>query len=110
MLNANQRAYTMKPIQYVLIALAALFTISCNKEKVAINDSNEATKDAIDNRKDQVEADAKKAIEQTDANAEIDKARIEAAKDSIQAQLDADKRKADAEAAADKAEVDANDK
>ena len=69
--------------------------------------TKEATKEAIDTRKAEVDADAKYATKQTDVNAKIDKARIEANKVSAQAQLDAEKKKAEAEADAAKAKVDA---
>lgn len=100
----------MKSIKYAILALAAVVSVSCDKQKSAIDKSNEATKEAIDNRKDEVNADAKSAIKQTNTNAAIDKANIEANKDSAQAQLDADKKKADADAAAAKAAVDAQNK
>lgn len=97
----------MKTTKYFLITLAAAISFSCDQHKTAINDHAEATKEAIDVRKAEVNASAKDAIQQTDANATIDKAVIEANKDSMQAQLDADKKKADAEAEAAKAKVDA---
>lgn len=97
----------MKHTKLIILALAALVSIGCDKQKAAIDDNNNATKEAIDIRKDEVSADAKEATKQTDANAMIEKARIEANKDSIQAQLDADKKMADAEAEAAKAKVDA---
>jgi hypothetical protein len=100
----------MKYPNYAIIAIAAILTIGCNKQKAVINDSTDATKEAIDTRKDEVAADAKYATEQTDVNAKIDKARIEANKVSAQAQLDADKKKVEAKADAAKAEVDAENK
>ena len=100
----------MKTIHLTTLALAAAVTIGCDQKKSAINDTREATKQAIDIRKDEVNVAAKKATAQTDANATIDKARIEANKASMQAQLDADKKKADAEAAAAKAKLDAENK
>lgn len=100
----------MKFPTYTIAALAAILTTSCNKQKAAINESTEATKDAIDTRKAEVDANAKLATEQTDANAKIDKARIEADKASAQAQLDANKKKAEAEAEAAKAKVDAENR
>jgi len=100
----------MKYTTSLILAIAALFAVSCDKQKGAINNQNEATKDAIDLRKDEVNANAKEASKQADTNAEINKARIEANKDSAQAQLDADKAKADAEAEAAKAKVDAENK
>ncbi len=97
----------MKYPTYAIAAIAAVLTIGCNKQKAVIDDTTDATKEAIDTRKAEVDADAKYATEQTDVGAKIDKARIEANKDSIQAQLDADKKKAEAEADAAKAKVDA---
>lgn len=97
----------MKYQKYALIALAAVLTASCNKEKVAIEDAKDATQNSIEIRKDEVEADAKAATERTEANAEIDKANIQADKESMQAQLDAEKKKAEADADAAKAKVDA---
>jgi hypothetical protein len=100
----------MKAINYSLLLIATVLTVSCDKQKAAIDDSNEATKTLIDNRKDEVDANAKEAVKQTEINADIDKARIEADKVASQAQLDADKKKADADAEAAKAEVDALNK
>ena len=100
----------MKYAKYITIAIAAVLTVACDKQKTAIDENTKATKEAIDTRKTEVNADAKEAIKQTDANAKIDKARIEANKNSMQAQLDADKKKADAEAEAAKAKVDADKK
>jgi PBP1b-binding outer membrane lipoprotein LpoB len=97
----------MKYQNYALIALAAVLTASCNKEKAAIEESKDATQNAIEIRKDEINADAKSAIKRTEANADIDKANIEADKESMKAQLDADKKKADADADAAKAKVDA---
>jgi hypothetical protein len=99
-----------KHLNLVILALAAGLSVGCDKQKTAIDDHKEATKEAINIRKDEVNTAAKKATAQTDANAKIDKAQIEANKDSIQAQLDADKKKADAEAAAAKAKLDAENK
>jgi uncharacterized membrane protein YqiK len=100
----------MKHSLYAIIALASALTVSCNKEKTAIDDAARATKDVIDTRKTEVDADAKQATEQTDVNAKIDKARIEADKVSTQAQLDAEKKKTEAEADAAKAKVDAENR
>ena len=97
----------MKHAKYLILAIAAILTVACNEKKAAIEDNKDATKEAIDMRKSEVNADAKEAIRQTDTNAKIDKARIEANKEAIQAQLDADKKVADAEAEAAKAKVDA---
>jgi hypothetical protein len=90
-----------------ILALAAALTVSCNKEKTAIDDNTSATKEVIETRKDEVADDAKYATEQIDKNAAIDKARVEADKVSDQAQLEAEKKKVEAEAAAAKARVDA---
>ena len=83
----------MKYPTYTIVAIATVLTISCNKQKAVIDDTTDATKEAIETRKDEVAADAKYATEQTDVNAKIDKARIEANKVSAQAQLDAERRK-----------------
>lgn len=90
-----------------IILFAAVLSVSCNEQKAAIEDNKDATKEAIDERKAEVNSDAKLATQLTETNATIDKARIEANKDSMQAQLDANKKKADAEADAAKAKVDA---
>ena len=100
----------MKYAKYITIAMTAVLTFSCNKEKTAIDQHNEAKKEAIDLRKTEVNADAKEAIKNTDANAKIDKAIIEANKESMQAQLDADKKISDAEAEAAKAKVNTKEK
>ena len=100
----------MKLTNYIILSLVAVLAIGCDKQKTAIEENKEATKEAIDMRKTEVDKAAKDATRQTDVNATIDKARIEANKDSIQAQLDADKKKADAQAEADKAKVDAENK
>lgn len=97
----------MKYQTYALIALAATFTASCNKEKAAIEESKDATQNAIEIRKDEVNEEAKSATERAEANADIDKANIRADKESMQAQLDAEKKKAEADADAAKAKVDA---
>ena len=99
----------MKYPTYAIVAIATVLTIGCNKQKTAIDESTDATKEAIDTRKAEVTADAKYATEQTDVNAKIDKARIEANKVSAQAQLDAEKKQVEAEADAAKAKVDAQD-
>jgi len=91
----------------VLAITALLPMLGCDRQKAAIDDTNIANKEAIDVRKDQVDAAAKLATEQTAANAELDKARIEANKIAMQAQLDVDKKIADAEALAAKAQLDA---
>ena len=106
----KQNTINMKYTLSIILALAALLAVGCDQKKAAINEKTEATKDAIDTRKDQVNADAKEATKQADANAKLDKAKIEASKDATQAQLDADKKKADAEADAAKAKVDAENK
>ena len=97
----------MKYTLTIILAFSAFLAVGCDKQKAAINDQNEATKDAIDLRKNEVNSAAKAATKQADANSVIDKAIIEANKDAVQAQLDADKKKADAEAEAAKAKVDA---
>ena len=100
----------MKHTKFVILALAAILSVSCDKQKAAIDDSTQATKNAIDTRKDEVDAEAKAAVKQADKNAIIDKARIEANKDATQAQLDADKKIVDAAAEAEKAKVEAEKK
>jgi PBP1b-binding outer membrane lipoprotein LpoB len=94
----------------VPVALAALFLVGCDKEKTASEYKNEATKSAIDTRKDAVDVAAKEATKQSDVDAAIDKAKIEAKKVATQAQLDADKKKADALAELEKAKSDAEKK
>jgi hypothetical protein len=97
----------MKYLPFAILATVAALSIGCNKEKAAIDESSDARQDAIDIQKEEVTADAKYATEQTDTNAEIDKANIEANKQIIQAQLDADKKRIEAEAEAAKATLDA---
>ena len=92
------------------VALAAFVLVGCDNQKTAIEDKQEATKSAIDTRKDAVDVAAKDATKQADVDAAVDKARIEARKVAAQAQLDADKKKADALAALEKAKVDAEKK
>jgi hypothetical protein len=100
----------MKHTKLILLSSLAILSVGCNPKKTAIEKDAKATKEAIDVRKDEVDAAAKEATKQTDANAEIDKARIEAGKVSDKAELDADKKKADAEADAEKAKVDARER
>jgi len=97
----------MKYQTYALVAIAATLTIGCNKQKAEIDEIKDATTDAIDVQKEEVNADARYAAEQTELNAKIDLARIEADKISANAQLDADKKRAEAEAEAAKARIDA---
>jgi hypothetical protein len=97
----------MKNQTYAFIALTAFLTASCNKQKAAIDETNNATQNAIEIRKDRVDADAKLATEQIEANAESDKVNVQAEKASMQARLDAEKKMAEAEAEAAKAKVDA---
>lgn len=97
----------MKPTTFALAGLAVILSVSCNKEKAAIEETKDATIEAINVRKAEVDADAKFAQEQTDINARIDKSNIEANKDFIQAELDADKKKAEAVAKAAKTRIDA---
>jgi len=94
----------------VFTLAAAAFVVGCDKQKAAIDENKEATIDAIDNRKDAVDAAAKGAKKEAEISSTLDKARIEADKDAIQAQLDAAKQKAEAEAKAEKARVDAEKK
>jgi len=90
-----------------MLTLTAACLAGCDQQKALIEDKKEATKDAIDNRKDAVDAAAKDAKKQTEIDAAIDKAKIDAKTAATQAQLDADKKKADAQAALEKAKVDA---
>ena len=92
------------------ILLATFVLVGCDKQKAAIEDNKEATKNAIDTQKEAVDAAAKEAKKQTDMEATIEKAKIEAQKVAAQAQLDAEKKKADAQAAFEKAKVDAEKK
>lgn len=101
----------MKYAKWIFLAvIAAAAFVGCDKEKASIEDTKDATKNAIDIRKDTVDAVAKDAKKQADLNAASEKARIEANKDVLQAQLDADKKKADAIAKAEKARLDAEKK
>jgi hypothetical protein len=100
----------MKLPTSAIATVLAILTIGCNKQKAAIDETEEATKEAIEARKSEVAADAKYATEKTDANAKIDKARIEADKVSVEAQLDAAKKKAEADADAAKAKVDSEER
>lgn len=99
----------MKYQTYALVAIASILTVSCNQQKSEIDDIKDATTDAIDVQKEEVDANARYATEQTELNAEIDKAQIEADKISANARLDAEKKRAEAEAKAAKARVDAQD-
>ncbi|MEY4485453.1 MAG: hypothetical protein RL693_2905 [Verrucomicrobiota bacterium] len=100
----------MKYTPFAILALSLGILVSCNKERAAIDASNETTQKALNQRKEAVTAGAKEATKQTDVNATIDKANIEANKTAAQAQLDAEKKKADAETTAEKARVDAEKK
>ncbi len=100
----------MKSAQLAVLAIAALVSVSCDKQKEAVEEKREATREAIDDRKDEVDANAKQAIKQTEMDATINKALIEANTKTTQAQLDADKKAADADAAAAKAKIDAENK
>lgn len=97
----------MKLTIYASVALAAALTIGCNKEKAEIDGIQNAATDAIEIQKEEVDANARHAAEQTELNAKIDLARIEADKISANAQLDADRKRVQAEADAAKARVDA---
>ena len=92
------------------VALAAFVLVGCDKQNAASDAKADATKSAIDNRKDAVDVAAKDATKQADIDAAVEKARIEARKVATQAQLDADKKKADALAALEKAKLDAEKK
>lgn len=100
----------MKHTKIIILALATTLLISCNKEKAAIDDRNDAVKEEINARKVEVDDAAKMATKQTETNATIDNAEIEATKVANQAQLDAEIKKADAAAKAAKARVDAENK
>ncbi len=110
MLSAPTKMEIMKKILLVPVVLAAFVLVGCDKEKAAIDKNNATAQDAINNRKDTVDAAAKDATKQADIDAQIEKARIEANKVKTQAQLDADKKKADAQAELDKAKADAEKK
>ena len=69
--------------QTLLAIFAAAALVGCNKEKAAIEDNKDMTKEVINDQKDAVDASAKAAKKQTDVNAEIDKAKIEAKKDRL---------------------------
>jgi hypothetical protein len=101
----------MKNILRTVIATAFVsLAISCNKQKTAINDEKSADQAVIDSHKDKVDADAEYAIEQTDVNAEINKANIRADQEALKAQLDAEKIAVDADAEAAKAKIDAENR
>ena len=101
----------MKNILHAIIATAFVaLVISCNKQKSAINEAKDADQAVIESQKDKVDADAKYAIEQTNKNAEIDKANIKANQESLKAQLDAEKVAVDADAEAAKAKIDAENR
>ncbi len=105
--------YTKKPMKHIsltLIALTSLTLVGCNKQKMAIDDQKQATLNAIDDRKVNVNAEAKEATAQADINAVIDKANIEADRTTDQARLDAAKKQAEADAIAAKARVDAENR
>jgi hypothetical protein len=102
------RLHIMKHL--IPVVFAAFVLVACDKQKAAIDDKKEATKNVIDNRKDAVDAAATAAKKQTEVDAAIEKAKIEANKVAAQAQLDADKKKADAQAAFEKAKLDAEKK
>jgi hypothetical protein len=98
----------MKHILRAFITTAFVtLALSCNKQKSTINDTKEADQAVIDSRKDKVDANAKYAIEQTDVNADINKANIKADQEAMKAQLDAEKIAVDADAKAAKAKIDA---
>jgi hypothetical protein len=101
----------MKNILRVVIATAFVaLVISCNKQKSAINETKDADQAVIESRKDKVDADAKYAIEQTEVNADIDKANIKANQEALKAQLDAEKIAVDADADAAKVKIDAENR
>ncbi len=96
----------MKYKTYALVALAATFTVGCNKQKAEIDGIKDDATDAIEVQKEEVNADARNAAEQTELNAKADQARIEADRISANAELDADRKRVQAEADAAKARVD----
>lgn len=101
----------MKNILRAFIATAFVVLVSnCNKQKSAINEAKDADQAVIESRKDKVDADAKNAIEQTQINADIDKANIKANQEALKAQLDAEKVAVDADAEAAKAKIDAENR
>jgi hypothetical protein len=110
--RARKIRNTMKhnPLILTLIAMASLGLVACNKQKAAIDDQKQATLNAIDDRKVNVNAEAKEASAQADINAVIDKANIEADRTTDQARLDAAKKQAEADAIAAKARVDAENR
>ena len=62
--------HIMKNTKYLFITLAAVISVGCDKQKAVIDENTEATKEAIDERKDDVDAAAKEATRQTEANAD----------------------------------------
>jgi hypothetical protein len=84
-------------MKYIACAvLAAALVAGCDKNNSGGTTDASSTKDAINQQKDAVDAQAKDAKAQVDAN-----------RDSAKAQLDADKKKAEAQADAAKASADA---
>jgi hypothetical protein len=105
---AKTKTKKMKPIMLGIVAVCVL--VGCDKKDTAIDNKTGVTKNAIDSRKDAVDAAAKEAKKQADVDAAVDKAKIEAKQAAAQAQLDADKKIADAKAALEKAKLDAEKK
>lgn len=94
----------MKYPTYMLAALATVLTVGCNERQDTIDDSGEPAGESTGTSTDE---EAGSMPENSDARADIEKARIQADRVSEQAQLEADKKKAQAEANAAKARVDA---
>ena len=55
----------MKHTHWLVIGFITTLAIGCNKEKAAINDQAEATKEAIDIQKEAVDEASEEASEQT---------------------------------------------
>jgi hypothetical protein len=101
----------MKHILRAVIATAFVVLVSsCNKQKSAINETKDADQAVIESREEKVDANAKNAIEQTQINADIDKANIKANQEALNAQLDAEKIAVEADAEAAKAKIDAQNR
>ncbi len=98
----------MKNILYTFVITAAVaFTSSCNKEKTAIDDAQDANEEVIDAQKSRVDANAENSIDQVEEDAEKAKADIKAKQDAMNAELDAEKIRLEAEAKAAKEKLDA---
>jgi len=65
--------------------------MSCDREKIVIDDANKTDKEAINLRKQEVKKAAERAMRQADQDEEMDQIRIVANHRFLQAQLQVDK-------------------